>query len=271
MSQYSDLAVSTRTLALCYDLLTDIGPGARSEEERSVTWTKSQLSLHPSQLLHAETATNSEPSPWSRQERPYVSYKKVEDLQIDDLSYYRPLSPVHPLFDSAFFQRFASGNRVVLWVLQMTTRSDHNGVSSGFAIIADFKKRARHAWPGARIEVKYVLVAPHQKSGFNVVWKFAKEFNSHKGDVYVQFLDISSFSASRCKIEDIIGEPTPEVLQGDARPLDTIISTSSEPTSSASDTHTPSALRKGVQEEPEDSEDSEIEVPLAKMMEAQEV
>ena len=123
------------------------------------------LKCSPTGPSQSAASTHLQP-PWS--ERFYVSYTSVENLRtIDSSSYYCPSALNNPLFDAFFFE-VTSPAHVVLWVLQMMIKREHTGVPSGFEMISELRQRACDEWPGSSVEVKYVLIVPHEHPGYDV-------------------------------------------------------------------------------------------------------
>ena len=48
-------------------------------------------------------------------------------------------------------------------------------------------------------------VVPHLDATYDVRWNFDAEFDEHEGEVYVRFLDVSTFQRNNGTIEDILG------------------------------------------------------------------
>ena len=148
-------------------------------------------------------AGDKEQMPWSS--RRVCVYKGDEDLRIDDSLYYTPEDHIDSLFDAFFYQLL--NDKTVVWILQMTIKRDHDddGSSKGFTIIDTLRRIALQRQPPLPVEVKYVLVVPYTQSGCDVEWNFAVEFEKHKGDVFVQFLDIRLGTLGvRVDIHDIL-------------------------------------------------------------------
>ncbi|KAI1790480.1 hypothetical protein LXA43DRAFT_1016405 [Ganoderma leucocontextum] len=205
-------------------------------DDQTVSWQT--LSQGPSVLLPMPQPAALLPSaPWSARRR--VLYGNIDDLAIDDAAYYSPAMAIrtrNPLFNAFFFQVLIERNSVVLWVLQVAARRDpawtthsaspHASINPNTTLnldtVRELRKRACRTWPSMLkpVEVKYVVVVPHQHQavGFEVEWHFPAEFDRERGEVFVQFLDISAFCGDtglggldwdKCGVEDVIGVPVP--------------------------------------------------------------
>jgi len=148
-------------------------------------------------------------APWRHRER--LTYDKIEDIILNDSSYYCPHRHNNPLFDAFFFS--VEDGRVVLWILQMTIARMHDGAPSGFDLVRSLRKRASDVWKEHLVEVKYVLVAPHVNANYHVEWNFAAEFEDQKGEVYVQFLNVSTFQRNDGTVCDILGVSPEEATE----------------------------------------------------------
>lgn len=216
------------------------------QANQTVSWqisTTEHVSTASSDTLPEEAA------PWCA--RQLVLYKNIDDLVINDTSYYRPTASLRERnapFNAFFFQLASQRDSVtviVLWVIQVTVKRDlDRGHTHGdlrpsndsdrkstldFDAIGRLRERARQAWSSApgrvEVEVKYVLLVPHEPqslrrdSRFDVEWRFPAEFRAQRGEVFVQFLDISSFCGpcplyrnsdlDKCGVEDVIGLRVP--------------------------------------------------------------
>jgi hypothetical protein len=140
-------------------------------------------------------------APWRHRER--LTYDKIEDIMLNDSTYYCPHRHNNPLFDAFFFS--VEDRRVVLWVLQMTIARKHDGTPSGFNFVGSLRELASRVWKEHLIEIKYVLVIPRANVSYHVEWSFAAEFAGLEGEVYVQFLNVSTFQRKDSTIHDILG------------------------------------------------------------------
>ncbi|KAH9978502.1 hypothetical protein BJV74DRAFT_136027 [Russula compacta] len=166
--------------------------------------------IFPRGVLPAVTDHTTLVPPWMGTTRKCVMYDKIEDIKVDFSSYYSPRCHDNPLFDGFCFS-FKDG-KAVLWILQMTTVRMHGGVRSGFDLVSSLWKHASEVWKQYLVEIKFVLVVPHVDSTCHVEWNFDAEFGNHMGEVYVQFLDVSSFQWERGTIiADILGVYPEEV------------------------------------------------------------
>ena len=166
----------------------------------------------PSGVPLAVAGGTTSDAPWAR--RQHFPYDKIEDICINESFYYCPNTHNNPLFDAFFFS--VKDQRVVVWILQMTIARKHKGVSSGFDLVRSLRERASDTWRQHEVEVKYVLVVPHSNATYDVEWNFAAEFEEHKGEVYVQFLNVSAFQGDEGKIEDILEvQPKEEAMKGE--------------------------------------------------------
>jgi hypothetical protein len=140
----------------------------------------------PKQLEALRDDQHGQRMPWSSRERFVYVKDKEEALLVDNSRYYHPGAHNNPLFDAFFYQVLE--DKVIVWVLQMTIKRDHNGSNKGFPIIKKLMERAERAQPGLSIEVKYVLVVPYSQPGWDVEWNFDADFI--KGDVFVQQVNV---------------------------------------------------------------------------------
>ena len=92
----------------------------------------------------------------------------------------------------------------------MTISREHTDVPSGFEMTSELRQRVCDEWPGSLVKVKYVLIVPHEHPGCDVEWNLAAGFGSHKGEIYVQFLDISGWRGPELTVEDVVGAQKPE-------------------------------------------------------------
>jgi len=95
----------------------------------------------------------------------------------------------------------------------MTIARMHDGAPSGFDLVRSLRKRASDVWKEHLVEVKYVLVAPHVNANYHVEWNFAAEFEDQKGEVYVQFLNVSTFQRNDGTVCDILGVSPEEATE----------------------------------------------------------
>ncbi|KAH9984053.1 hypothetical protein BJV74DRAFT_588551 [Russula compacta] len=164
----------------------------RANDTRMISTSSSdnpELQVSPSDVLPVVADGASSAFPWTLRDR--VTYDKIEDIGMDNSTYYCPHRQDNPLFDAFFFS--VGHGKVVIWILQMTIAHTHDGARSGFDLVSSLRKRASDAWREHLVEIKYVLIVPHVDSPCHVEWKFAAEFEAHEGEVYVQFLDVSVF------------------------------------------------------------------------------
>ena len=155
--------------------------------------------FRPSGIPPAVAGGATSDNPWARRQR--VRYKEIETILIDESFYYCPERHNNTLFDAFFFS--VKDERVVVWILQMTTARKHNGVRGGFDLVKGLRERTSKRWDQHQVEVKNVLVVPHLDATYDVRWNFGAVFDKHKGEVYVQFLDVSTFQRNKYTIEDI--------------------------------------------------------------------
>ncbi|KAK7461908.1 hypothetical protein VKT23_008339 [Stygiomarasmius scandens] len=126
--------------------------------------------------------------------RPLRRYRGIDDIIIDD-HYYYPVSRSQPLFDTIFFD--AAEDKVVVWVLQITTSHDrHSSSETGCALLAEIMKKARESTKKGQVEFNYMLVMPSNKSS-TVGWQFPPD-ESDKFEV-----NDSSSTSKRRKVSGV--------------------------------------------------------------------
>jgi hypothetical protein len=157
--------------------------------------------LKGSPIQSAQLFFPSSTMPWSPRKR--VEYHDVALVFFNDTSYYCPRASNNPLFDAFFFQ--TSLDTIILWVLQITIKRDHDAAKTGFGIIGQVKQRAQSVWSSLNFMIKYVLLVPHKEPGLDVEWNFDSDFCKYPGEVFIQELNLGVLGQG-FKVEDILGE-----------------------------------------------------------------
>ena len=130
---------------------------------------------HPPELLNLHPRT-------------ITQWDETDSEPLSDKNFYVPTIVNRAFFD-AFFIHCQTSNGAVLWVLQMTVSTDHDGEEEGFSIVKKIAAKVE-ADLGRTVQIKYSLVVPYNIDDnvptYKVKWRMAKR--RPVGEVFVQFL-----------------------------------------------------------------------------------